>query len=142
MKIASSIKILKFPDFTRILDKMLIFWSNIKFPDFSRFSRLRSNADEWIVRKILFISCWYNFNQKILKPSYYAYFVYFFLHFIFQCIILWEITVKWLQSPSSRLVAKCDDSNDVLISDSDIWLQVMCLAGIQSWSWSPELYFP
>ena len=28
---------LKFPDFS------LIFWSNIKFPDFSRFSRLRSN---------------------------------------------------------------------------------------------------
>ena len=50
MKITSSIKILKFPDFSRILDKMLkfpdyflIFWSNIKFLDFSRFSRLRSN---------------------------------------------------------------------------------------------------
>ena len=47
MKIASSIKILKFPDFSRILDKKVkfpdfspIFWSNIKFPEFSR---LRSN---------------------------------------------------------------------------------------------------
>ena len=60
MKIASSIKILKFPDFSRILDKMLkfpdfslIFWSNINFPDFSRFSRfsrLRGNpADALII---------------------------------------------------------------------------------------------
>ena len=38
-------KILKFPDFNRILDKMLkfldffqIFWSNMKFPVFSRLS--------------------------------------------------------------------------------------------------------
>ena len=37
MKIASSLKIFKFPDF------FMIFQSNIKFPDFSRFSRLRSN---------------------------------------------------------------------------------------------------
>ena len=50
MKIASSLKIFKFLDFSRILDKILkfpdfslIFRSNIKFPDFSRFSRLRSN---------------------------------------------------------------------------------------------------
>ena len=47
IKIASSLKIFKFPDFSRKLDKMLKFpdvplnfWSNIKFPDFSR---LRSN---------------------------------------------------------------------------------------------------
>ena len=38
MKIASSLKIFKFADFS------LIFQSNIKFSDFSRFSRLRSNS--------------------------------------------------------------------------------------------------
>ena len=56
MKNPSSIKILKFLDFSRILDKMLKFpdfslicWSNIKFPDFSRFSRLHSNPVQTLI---------------------------------------------------------------------------------------------
>ena len=45
MKIVLSLKIFKLPDFSKILDEML------KFPDFFRFSSLRSNPDAIIKEK-------------------------------------------------------------------------------------------